>query len=228
MKIDEVKLLICRQGLSEKLMTELLHSLRRVPGLWSKAQHCYLLGEEIAETDYAGSVQLIEYGLKHFAGDVQARRLGYEHLARVHRANLAFDVAKTCYETAKQLLALQRDKSSAYTEHIEAFYALRNELDLTGFTWSADLETYCRQVDREDEVFFGLRDDALTLFIAEYIIAEHGGDAEGMAALMDRIRRLLFDKPLSDMERMYRRHRIDPRVSLTGGEMDFLKRIGIL
>ena len=51
MKIDEVKLLIVREGLTEALMAELLRSLRRVPGLWLKAQHCFLLGEEMTVLD---------------------------------------------------------------------------------------------------------------------------------------------------------------------------------
>lgn len=228
MKIGDVKVMICQQGLSDALMAEFLRSLRRVPGLWSKGQHCFLLGEEIAQTDYAGAVQLIEYGLQHFAHDTQACRLGYEHLARVHRANLAFDAAKACYDTARRLLAAERGQEAGCAASLEALFALRNELDRTDFAWSADLEALCREVDREEEILFGMRGYALTLAMADCIIAEHAEDEQGIVAAREQVRRLLTDAECTDAERMFRRHGVDTRVSLTEGEAAFLRRTGLL
>lgn len=103
MKLDEVKLLICQQGLTDGLMAEFICSLRRVRGDFLRAQHCYLLAYEIKEHDYAGAVRLIGYGLKHFAADTMTRRFCYEHLARAHRANLNFEAAKACYDMAQRI-----------------------------------------------------------------------------------------------------------------------------
>ena len=49
-----------------------------------------------------------------------------------------------------------------------------------------------------------------------------------MANTAERMRRLLHDDALTAAERMYQRHRVDPRVSLTEGEAAFLGRIGVL
>ena len=227
MKLDEVKLLICQQGLTEKLMEEFLFSLRRVRGGFLKAQHCYLLAYEIRERDYAGAVRLIEYALKHFAEDTMTRRFCYEHLARAHRANLNFGAAKACYDRAQQLLAAERHQQGGTAVQAETLFALRNELDLTGYQWSADLERYCGQIDREDALLLALRDEAFTLAAADYLVGEQHQDAQAMAAAAGEMQRLLQDEALSDMERMFHRHGVNPRVSLTEGESAFLQRIGL-
>ena len=227
MKLDEVKLLICRQGLTDDLMAEFLLSLRRVRGVFLKAQHCYLLAYEIREQDYAGAVRLIEYALKHFAEDTMTRRFCYEHLARAHRANLNFGAAKACYDRAQQLLAAERHQHGGTAAQAEALFALRNELELTGYQWSADLEQYCGQIDRADALLLGLRDEAFTLAAADYLIGEHHQDAQAMTAAARQLQHLLQDEALSDMERMFQRHGVNPRVNLTAGESAFLRRIGL-
>lgn len=227
MKLDEVKLLICRQGLTDELMAEFLLSLRRVRGAFLKAQHCYLLAYEIREQDYAGAVRLIEYALKHFAEDAVTRRFCYEHLARAHRANLNFGAAKACYDRAQQLLAAERHQQGGTAAQAEALFALRNELELTGYQWSADLERYCGQIDRADALLLALRDEAFTLAVADYLIGEQHQDAQAMTSARQQMQRLLQDDALSEMERLFQLHRVNPRVSLSEGETAFLRRIGL-
>lgn len=227
MKLDEVKQLICQRGLTEALMAEFLLSLRRVRGGFLKAQHCYLLAYEIREQDYAGAVRLIEYALKHFAEDTMTRRFCYEHLARAHRANLNFGAAKACNDRAQQLLAAERSRKNETAAQAEALFALRNELELTGYQWSADLERSCGQIDREDALLLGLRDEAFTLAAADYLVGAQHQDAQAMAAAARQLQRLLQDEALSDVERMFQRHGVNPRVTLTEGESAFLQRIGL-
>lgn len=223
MKLDEAKTLICEQGVTDETLTEFLQCLRRVPGAFLKCQHCYLLGYEIRAQDYEGALRLIRYGLKHFAEDTMSRRFCYEKLAEVHRAHQAWEEASACFAAARELMAQERGGSA----HIGAFYVMMNELDRTGYTWSAELESSYEQIDMEDSVFLGLRDNAFTLAIAEYLISEHRGDTAFMTRAKEQMQRLLFDDTPTEADLIYRRHRVDTRVTLSEGEAGFLRRIGL-
>ena len=48
-----------------------------------------------------------------------------------------------------------------------------------------------------------------------------------MAAARQQMQRLLQDDALSEMERLFQRHRVNLRVSLSEGESAFLQRIGL-
>lgn len=224
MKLDEAKALICQQGVTDETMAEFLTSLRRVPGAFLKCQHCYLLAYQIREQDYEGALRLIRYGLKHFAEDTMTRRFCYEKLAEVHRAHQAWEEAHVCFAAARELMAQERGDMA----HIGAFYVLMNELDRTGYAWSAELERCYEQIDMEDSVFLGLRDNAFTLAIAEYLISERRGDAAFMAHAREKMQRLLYDDTPTEVDRIYQRHRVDTRVALGEGEAEFLWRIGLL
>lgn len=224
MKLDEVKALIREQGATDALMAEFLKSLRRVPGNWSKGQHCWLLGHEIRQSDYVSAVKLIRYGLEHFADNLTARRFCYEHLGRAHQANGAHAEAKACFETAKILLAAETGRGDG---SVETFYALQVELERTECTWSEDLERYYREIDLTDGFFFDMRENAFRLAIAEYLISEHRGDEAFMAASVRKLRRLLNGDIPSQTDMIFMRHRFDPRVHVEAWEEAFLARIGV-
>jgi len=224
MKLDEVKQLIREQGATDELMAEFLRSLRRVPGNWSKAQHFWLLGHDLHQSDYASAVKLIRYGLEHFADCLTARRFCYEHLGRAHQANGAYAEAKACFETAKTILAAEtgRDDGS-----IETFYALQVELERTACTWSEDLERYYGGIDLTDGFFFDMRENAFRLVIAEYLISEHRGDEAFMASGMAKLRSLLEGESATEMDQILLRHRMDPCIHVRPCEAAFLQRIGL-
>lgn len=223
MKIDEVKAMIREHGLTDELMAEFLLSLRRVRGNWNKTQHCYLLAYEIRESDYTGAVRLIQYGFQNFAEDDTSRRFCYEHLGRAHQANGRTDLAKECYQAAKELM-----KRTYGGVEGDTLLALRNELELTGYHWSADLEALYHETDPESDIVWTLRPNSMLLAMAEYIVAEHRQDEAFMAHARDWMDRLLFDVEKTETDRLWARHHVDTSIMLTEAQEAFLRRIAIL
>ena len=224
MKLDEVKGLICQQGVTDELMAEFLKSLRRVPGNWSKCQHCYLLAYELREWDYAGALRLIEYGLANFADCLTSERFCYEKLGQAHQANGAPEEAKRCFAIARELMAAETGRRP----DVGTFQVLETELARTGYTWSEELEGLYDQIDPEESLVFGLRKVAFRMAAAEYLISEHSGDEAFMAVSADKMRRLLDDDTPTEGDQVFRRHGVNTHINLSDAEKAFLARIGVL
>lgn len=226
MKIKEAEALILREGLTDELLAEYEKALRRSGSDYNRQQNCYILAQHLAERDYAGAVQLVEYAMQRYQftypGD---RRRGYELLARIHRDNGRPDLAKQYLQLARVLLAQER---RGEWEMGETLLLLQNELTLTAYQWSADLERIYLDTDPEDDLIWTLRSNSLLLAMAEYIVAEHRQDAAFMAHAREWMERLLFDAEKTEAGRLWERHQVDATVLLTPAQEVFLRRIGLL
>lgn len=224
LRLDDVKVRIMQEGFTAELEAEFLRSLRRVPGMWNKAQHCHLLGYELRERDYPGAVRLISIGMERFAENVQTRRIQLEMLGRVHQANGRRDMARDCYAAARELMQRERGDNAMYVTPFE----LRNELESTGYTWSAGVAECLRRCDAQDVLLWGLRRDALCLAAAQYLDAQQREDDACMLRAKAELMRLLYDETLTEAELVYQRHGVDVRLCPDAEQTAFLKRIGAL
>lgn len=223
MKLEEVKALIRQQGVTDELMAEFLNSLRRVHGGFLKAQHCYLLAYEIRASDYAGALRLIQYGYQHFAEDDVTRRFCYQKLGEVHQANGRADLAKPCYLAAKELL--KREFGAAAGDTLQA---LRNELELTGYAWSADLEALYLETAAQDDLIWTLRPNRLLLYMAEYLVARHRQDEAFMRRAREGMMQLLFGAESTAADKLWQRHQVDTSILLGDDQEAFLRSIGVI
>lgn len=226
MKIREAEELILREGLTDELLAEYEKALRRSGSDYHRQQNCYILGYNLRARDYHGAVRLIEYAMQRyrftFPGD---RRRGYEMLAHIHRDNGRADLAKQYLQVARELLRQEQRGEPQMGETLEL---LRNELTLTAYRWSEDLERFYLNTDPEDDLIWNLRPNALLLAMAEYLVAEHRRDEVFMANAHDWMVRLLFDTEKTEFDRLWERHQVDTSILLTPAQEDFLCRIGIL
>ena len=161
MKIKEAEGLILREGLTDGLLAEYEKALRRSGSDYNRQQNCYILGYNLRERDYPGAVRLVEFAMQRyrftFPGD---RRRGYEMLAHIHRDNGRADMAKQYLLVARALLAQERRGEG---EMGETLLLLQNELTLTAYQWSADLERIYLDTDPEDDLIWTLRSKSLLL-----------------------------------------------------------------
>ena len=226
MKIKEVEVLILQQGLTDELLQEYEKALRRSNSDYNRQQNCYILGYNLRERDYAGALRLMEFAMQRyqftFPGD---RRRGYEMLAHIHRDNGRVDMAKQYLQVARELLGRER---SGEGETGETLLLLQNELTLTAYHWSADLEALYYETDSESDIVWTLRPNSLLLAMAEYLVAEHRQDAAFMAHARAWMQRLLFDAEKNEADHLWEWHQVDTSILLTPAQDAFLRRIGIL
>lgn len=226
MKIREAEELILREGLTDELLAEYEKALRRSGSDYHRQQNCYILGYNLRERDYLGALRLVEFAMKRyrftFPGD---RRRGYEMLAHIHRNNGRADLAKQYLQVTRELLRQEQRGEPQMGETLEL---LRNELTLTAYRWSEDLERLYLDTDPEADLIWTLRPNALLLAMAEYLVAEHRQDEVFMAHVRTWMERLLFDAEKTEADRLWERHQVDTTILLTPAQEDFLCRIGIL
>lgn len=226
MKIREAEELILREGLTDALLAEYEKALRRSGSDYHRQQNCYILGYNLRERDYLGALRLVEYAMQRyrftFPGD---RRRGYEMLAHIHRDNGRADLAKQYLQVTRELLRQEQRGEPQVGENLEL---LRNELTLTAYRWSEDLERLYLDTDPEADLIWTLRPNALLLAMAEYLVAEHWQDEAFMAHARAWMERLLFDAEKTEADRLWERHQVDTTILLTPAQEDFLCRIGIL
>lgn len=226
MKIREAEELILREGLTDALLAEYEKALRRSGSDYHRQQNCYILGYNLRERDYLGALRLVEFAMKRyrftFPGD---RRRGYEMLAHIHRDNGRADLAKQYLQVTRELLRQEQRGEPQMGETLEL---LRNELTLTAYRWSEDLERLYLDTDPEADLIWNLRPNALLLAMAEYLVAEHRQDEVFMAHARAWMERLLFDAEKTEADRLWERHQVDTTILLTPAQEDFLCRIGIL
>lgn len=226
MKIREAEELILREGLTDELLAEYEKALRRSGSDYHRQQNCYILGYNLRERDYLGALRLVEYAMQRyrftFPGD---RRRGYEMLAHIHRDNGRADLAKQYLQVTRELLRQEQRGEPQMGETLEL---LRNELTLTAYRWSEDLERLYLDTDPEADLIWTLRPNALLLAMAEYLVAEHRQDEAFMAHARAWMERLLFDAEKTEADRLWERHQVDMTILLTPAQEDFLCRIGIL
>lgn len=226
MKIREAEELILREGLTDELLAEYEKALRRSGSDYHRQQNCYILGYNLRERDYLGALRLVEYAMQRyrftFPGD---RRRGYEMLAHIHRDNGRADLAKQYLQVTRELLRQEQRGEPQMGETLEL---LRNELTLTAYRWSEDLERLYLDTDPEADLIWTLRPNALLLAMAEYLVAEHRQDEAFMAHARAWMERLLFDAEKTEADRLWERHQVDTTILLTPAQEDFLCRIGIL
>lgn len=226
MKIREAEELILREGLTDALLAEYEKALQRSGSDYHRQQNCYILGYNLRERDYLGALRLVEFAMKRyrftFPGD---RRRGYEMLAHIHRDNGRADLAKQYLQVTRELLRQEQRGEPQMGETLEL---LRNELTLTAYRWSEDLERLYLDTDPEADLIWTLRPNALLLAMAEYLVAEHRQDEAFMAHARAWMERLLFDAEKNEADRLWERHQVDTTILLTPAQEDFLCRIGIL
>lgn len=226
MKIKEAEALILQEGLTDELLAEYEKALRRSGSDYNRQQNCYILGYDLRQRDYLGAVRLVEFAMQRyqftFPGD---RRRGYEMLAHIHRDNGRPDLAKQYLQVARVLLAQERRGEG---EMGETLLLLQNELTLTAYQWSEDVERIYLDTDPEDDLIWTLRPNSLLLAMAEYIVAEHRQDAVFMAHAREWMERLLFDAEKTEADRLWERHQVDTTILLTEAQEVFLRRIGLL
>lgn len=224
MKIKEVEALILRDGLTDELLQEYEKALRRSSSDYCRQQNCYILAQHLAERDYAGALRLVEYAMQRYRFEYPDMiRFGYEKVAYIHRTNGRADLAKPYFHLARELLRQERGGEVG-----GSFLLLQNELTLTAYQWSEDVEHLYLEIDPEDDLIWTLRPNGLLLAMAEYIVAEHRGDAAFMAHACDWMTRLLFDAEKTDADRLWERHRVDMAIVLTEAQEAFLRRIKLL
>ena len=226
MKIKVTEERILHEGLTDELLQEYEKALRRSGSDYHRQQNCYILGYNLRERDYRGAVRLVEFAMQRyqftFPGD---RRRGYEMLAHIHRDNGRPDLAKQYLQVARELLMQERSGGSQMGETL---LLLQNELTLTAYQWSEDLERIYLDTDPEDDLIWTLRPNSLLLAMAEYIVAEHRQDTAFMAHARAWMERLLFQAEKTEADRLWERHQVDASILLTPPQEDFLRRIGIL
>lgn len=222
MKIKEAEVLILQQGLTDELLQEYEKALRRSNSDYNRQQNCYMLAEKLAARDYPGAVHLVEFAMQRyrFAGSFMCH-WGYQLLGDIHRCAGRPDEAKRCYQIAREALPSKQ-------RGMENDGLLRNELTLTGYQWSEDLERFYLETAPVAGLTFSLRKHALLLAMAEYIVAEHRKDVELVAHARAWMEQLLYSESLRDMDKMWQRHRVDPFVSMTEEQQEFLRRVGVL
>lgn len=224
MKIKEVEALMMQQGVTDELLHEYEKALRRSGSDYHRQQNCYVFGYSLRETDYAGAIRMMEFGMQRYRFEYPNMiRWGYEMLAHIHRDNGRPDLAKPYLEVAQKLLQQERDGETG-----ETFLLLRNELALTAYRWSEDLEKIYLETDPEGDLIWSLRPNELLLAMAEYIVAEHRTDGAFMAHACAWMARLLFDAAQTEADQLWERHRVDTSIALTEAQADFLRRIGML
>lgn len=224
MKIKEVEALILREGLTDELMQEYEKALRRSGSDYNRQQNCYNLGYELCRRDYAGALRLVEFAMQRYKYEnPDMMRHGYAMLAHIHQTNGRADLAKPYLQVAQERLMQERNGRSGGT-----FLLLRNELILTAYQWSADLEKLYLETDMADELIWTMRPNRLLLAIAEYIVAEHQQNMALMSEARFWMERLLFGEEKDAADKMWERHRMDTSISLTEVQDNFLRRIGVL
>ena len=226
MKIKEAEALILREGLTDELLAEYEKALRRSGSDYNRQQNCYILAQHLAARDYAGALRLVEYAMQRYRFEYPDMiRFGYENMARIHQANGRPDLAKQYLQVARALLAQERRGEG---EMGETLLLLQNELTMTAYQWSEDVERIYLDTDPEDDLIWMLRPNALLLAMAEYIVAEHRGDAAFMAHAREWMERLLFDAEKTEADCLWERHQVDTTILLMPAQEVFLRRIGLL
>ena len=224
MKLKEAESLILQQGLTDELLQEYEKALRRSRSDYCRQQNCYVLGYELRLRDYPGALRLVEYAMQRYRFEyLDMVRRGYEMLAHIHRDNGRPDLAKPYLAMARQLLLQERGGEGGDT-----FLSLRNELNLTRYQWSEELERLYLETDAANELIWTLRANGLLLAMAEYIVAEHRGDAAFMVQARERMAQLLVDAEHTEENRLWERHRVDTSIVLTEEQEGFLRRIGLI
>lgn len=224
MKIKEVESLIMQQGVTDELLCEYEKALRRSGSDYHRQQNCYIFGYSLRETDYAGAIRIVAFGMQRYRFEYPNMiRWGYEMLAHIHRDNGRPDLAKPYLALARTLLAQENGGADG-----GAFLAMRNELTLTSCRWSEDLERLYLETNPEDDLIWTLRPNTLLLAMTEYIVAEHRQDEMFMAHARKWMEQLLFDGEKNDADQLWKRHRVDTSITLTEAQEEFLRRIAIL
>lgn len=224
MKIKEVEALMMQQGVTDELLHEYEKALRRSGSDYHRQQNCYVFGYNLRETDYAGAIRMVEFGMQRYRFEYPNMiRWGYEMLAHIHRDNGRPELAKPYLEVARKLLQQERGG-----ETCETFLMLRNELTLTSCCWSEELERLYLETDPNDDLIWTFRPNTLLLAMTEYIVAEHRQDAVFMAHARRWMEQLLFDGERTDADQLWERHRMDTSITLTEVQENFLRRIAIL
>ena len=226
MKIKEAEALILRDGLTDELLAEYEKALRRSGSDYNRQQNCYVLAYDLRERDYAGAIRLVEFAMQRYRFEYPDMvRRGYEMLAHIHRDNGRADLAKQYLQVAREL---HRQEQSGGPQMGETLELLRNELILTAYQWSEDMERMYLDTDPADDLIWTLRPNALLLAMAEYLVAEHRGDAAFMAHARAQMTQLLFDAEPTEADRFWARHQVNPSLVLTQAQERFLRRIGVI
>ena len=224
MKIKEAEALMLQQGLTDELLREYEKALRRSGSDFCRQQNCYVFAYTLADSDYPGALRLVEFAMQRYRFEYPDMvRRGYEMLAHIHEKNGRADLAKPYWQLARELLKQERGGEAG-----GSLPALRNELALTACRWSEDVERLWQEASQEDDLLWTLRPNGFLLAMAEYLVAEHRGDAEFMARARVEMERLLFSAEATEADRLWARHQVDASIVLTEAQEAFLRGIGLL